>query len=213
MQENQYTLIYDTYCGWCYGAAPLFQQLIEADVTVTALHRNLFQGGPQLKMSNGFGAQAEQIDRRIEQLTGQPFSQTYIDQILRSDSEELNSGLTARAAALIQPQGFADELSLAHRLQQARYVEGRSASDPEPVLSALQSLLRVSMSREQIEHALWTDATTSRMESTSQQAAAIQREAGVNGVPTLLRTRQGQTEVIPLQSFYQSPASIRALLS
>ncbi|WP_421863748.1 DsbA family protein [Motiliproteus sp.] len=213
MSDPQFTLIYDTYCGWCYGAAPIFDVLVQADIHITALHRRLFQGGAQLKMSNGFGQFAERADQRIAQQTGQPFSQTYVTQILRSKTEELNSELTARAAVLVHPQGAATEMALAHRLQKARYVDGLSASDPEPIIAALQPLLDGSMTEQQIRAALASESLSVEATAIAQRAEALMQRVGSSGVPTLVCTVNGQHQVISLEPFFQAPEQILSILN
>ncbi|WP_282154123.1 hypothetical protein [Ruegeria atlantica] len=51
---TRFTYIYDTYCGWCYGAAPVIDALIESGADVTVMHRHLFQGANAYRMGDGF---------------------------------------------------------------------------------------------------------------------------------------------------------------
>lgn len=204
-----FTLIYDTYCGWCYGATPILISLAQSGAKVKALHRYLFQGANAHKMSDGFGHYAEQIDQRIAQLTGQPFSDAYVQRLLHSETEVLESALTARAAAMVRHQGFATEITLAKKLQTARYVEGISASDLSPIIEALQELLLDAPSASAIERQLFSDDTTTRVESAQIAAQSLLQSAGLQGVPSLLHHTENGIEVIDLEPFYRAPEKIQ----
>lgn len=198
---TQFTYIYDTYCGWCYGASKVIGALINSGAEVTMLHRHLFQGPNAHRMAGGFGRMALQYDRRIAGLTGMEFSPAYADNVLLSADEILESGKTAQAAALVHDRGARAEFALARALQSARYVEGRSAADEQPIHAALKAA--------GITEAL--GGGKARAAQISGEAARILAQVGAGGVPTLLMHKDGETRVIDIASFYDNPAAISGL--
>ena len=155
MEDPKFIVIYDTYCGWCYGAAPIFDALVAAGAEVEALHLNLFRGPRAYRMAEGKGAQVLEADRRISALTGQPFSQKYIGNVVLSATEVLESSLTAQAAALVHGKGAKHEFALRARLEKARYVDGISASDRSAVVAALLAIGLTGRRRRRSEAQSW----------------------------------------------------------
>lgn len=196
-----FTYIYDTYCGWCYGAEPIITALIESGAAVTVFHRHLFQGANAHRMGDGFGRMAMQYDRRIATLSGQEFSPAYMSKILQNPEEVLDSGLTARAAALVHDRGAKAEMALARKLQRDRFVNGRSASDQEAISSALA------------EAGVTDDLAsgTEKARALSEEAKALLASYGLSGVPALLRHDERDTRIIDISAFYQTPTRISEL--
>jgi putative protein-disulfide isomerase len=197
-----FTIIYDTYCGWCYGAAPVLEALVGTG-KAELYHRYLFQGSNAYRMGDGFGTQASVIDARIHALTGQPFGSAYKRNILRSEDEILESGLSAQAAYLIHGLGPEVELKLAHALQYGYFVEGRSTQDAPFVAEKLVSL---GLNNQRLGTPDVIEAALVR----AADAEQINRLAGSNGVPTVLR-HTNTTEIINLSEFYNSPTDITHL--
>lgn len=207
MSNKSFVVIYDTYCGWCYGAAPVLEALASSDAKVELLHRQLFSGSNAHRMADGFGKQAERVDAHIEKLTGQPFSQAYVERILRSKSEVLNSELTAQAAALVHDNGAAAELKLAARLQKLRYVEGASAADRTALVTAL---VAEGVSEAEAEQ-LGTAGLRAKADEVSARAMTLLAQYGAQGVPTVLDVSTGDAQIIDVSRYYGAPAQIRAL--
>ncbi|PRY74398.1 putative protein-disulfide isomerase [Yoonia maritima] len=207
MSNKSFVVIYDTYCGWCYGAAPVLDALVSSDAKVELLHRQLFSGPNAHRMADGFGKQAERVDAHIEELTGQPFSQAYVENILRSKSEVLNSELTAQAAALVHDKGAAAELKLAAWLQKLRYVDGVSAADRPALVKALVAEGVAEAEAEQ----LGTARLKAKADAVSARAVTLSAQYGAQGVPTVLDISTGDAQIIDVSRYYDAPAQIRAL--
>lgn len=197
----KFTYIYDTYCGWCYGASPVVHALIDSGADITVMHRHLFQGAHAARMADGFGKMAEQYDKRIASLSGQEFSQAYVNNILRSPTEVLDSGLTALAAALIHEHGAKAEMALAAQLQKARYVDGQSAADRDVITKAL-ALAGITAPLE---------SAKARADQMQAQAEALQAQYGISGVPGLLRHDKDGTSQINISEFYKAPERVVSL--
>jgi len=198
----KYTIIYDTYCGWCYGAAKALEALTQSDAAVEVLHRRLFHGRNAPRLADGFGRAAADMDARIGAMTDQPFSEAYYQNILMSKTEILDSGLTAQAAALVHDKGAQAELSLARWLQQARYVDGVSADDRDHIITALRL---EGVSQESADR-IGSAQLARQAELIAQRAEALQQKYGAAGVPTVLRHAAGKTELVDTAQFYARPA-------
>ncbi|WP_417839999.1 hypothetical protein [Tritonibacter scottomollicae] len=206
MQDRKFIVIYDTYCGWCYGAAPIFDALVASGAEVEPLHRHLFQGARAYRMNAGKGDAVMVADARIAALTGQTFSQAYIDNIVKSETEVLASNLTAQAAALVHDQGAAKEFAVRHRLETARYVDGTSAADRDAVIDAL---IAEGVAPE-LAQTIGTPELAERAKATAQRAAILMDVVGSQGVPTILEVQGDSLSVVNHSAYYSKPAAIAA---
>lgn len=207
MSKTKFIIVYDTYCGWCYGAHPVFNALVESKADVETYHRHLFQGANAHRLADGFGAQAEKHDVRIGQMSGQPFSRTYVENILRSDSEVLDSSLTAQAAHLIRERGAKAELALAARLQKERYVDGVSAADLDAVVSALVAK-GVTVD---IAERIGTRELAAETAATTAKAIEWMNAVGGQGVPTIVMIKDDGMTSVDASAYLGRPAEIVAL--
>ncbi|WP_417278771.1 DsbA family protein [Celeribacter sp.] len=200
----RFTYLYDTYCGWCYAGAPVISALVEADAEVTMHHRLLFAPDHAQRMGMGLGAMIEQHDARAEQLSGQPFSELYRENILRAPEEKLDSSLTAAAAALVHDQGAKVEMALARRLQKARWEEGRSAQDADYITEILREDFGVDAPlSEGQEPAL----------NMARETETLMHQYGLSGVPILIMERDDTLYNVALSDYYRQPDEIVTLLS
>lgn len=200
---SRFTYIYDTYCGWCYGAAPVIASLIDSGAQVDVLHRHLFQGPNAHRMGDGFGAMAEKYDARIAALSGQPFSETYVAKILRDPDAVLDSTLTAWAAALVHDQGAKAEMALSRALQTARFVDGARANDGHAVQDAVK--------RFGITQPL--SAGAEKADALSIAAQKLQQTYGASGVPALLHHTDHGTALVNIADYYKTPETIATLVA
>ncbi|MES0863335.1 hypothetical protein ABLN87_13345 [Ruegeria sp. SCPT10] len=201
--SRRFTYIYDTYCGWCRGAHPVIAALIDSGAEVAMLHIHLFQGANTHRMADGFGKVALAHDTRVAGLSGQAFDQRYVDHVLGSPTEVLDSTFTAWAAALVHDQGARTEITLAHDLQNQRYIDGISAQN-----------------RAAVEAAAWRLGVTAKLEDGAAAATQIAEKAkqtlaslNLGGVPQLIFEENGQRHVLSIADFYKSPSTVTALAS
>ena len=95
--EEKIVVIYDTFCGWCYGAAPVFDAIVETGTDVEVLHGHIFNGHNSPKMSEGKGAQILETIPHIEALTGQVFSDAFKTQIAKRTAPQSSSTLPGKS--------------------------------------------------------------------------------------------------------------------
>jgi putative protein-disulfide isomerase len=183
------TYLFDPLCGWCYAAAPALKFLqAQEGVDVVLAPSGLFAGAGARPMDAQFAAYAWTNDQRIQQLTGQPFTQAYRDQILGAANGRFDSGPAALALTAVAQTAPERELDALHALQHARYVEGRDNADPAVIAEVLRALGLP----EAAALALAPDNTLQR--ATAERTATAQatlRAVGARGVPQLVVTGQG----------------------
>jgi len=129
--------LFDPLCGWCYGAAPMVEQLVDSGLRVDLLPTGLFFGAGARPLDEGFAAHAWSNDQRIQRLTGQSFTQAYRDQVLNVRGTILDSAaatLGISAAGLEDPRR---RLSALKAIQRARYVDGRDIVTADGVAGVL----------------------------------------------------------------------------
>jgi putative protein-disulfide isomerase len=121
--------IYDPFCGWCYGAAPLVKAAREV-LPVRAHGGGMMAGSRRQPVTPQLRDYVMPHDRRIAQITGQPFGEAYFEGLLRDTSAMFDS--TAPIAAILAAEEIAGRgLDTLSRLQTAHYVEGRRIADRE----------------------------------------------------------------------------------
>jgi putative protein-disulfide isomerase len=121
--------VFDPLCGWCYAAAPLVQAARAVPGLAIALHGGGMMTGPNRRtITPQWRDYVMPHDRRIAQLTGQPFGEAYFEGLLRDttavmDSEPPTTAILAAEA--LEGRG----IDLLERLQRAHYVEGLRIAD------------------------------------------------------------------------------------
>lgn len=181
--------LFDPLCGWCYAAAPALNYLQGVEgIEVALAPTGLFAGAGARPMDAQFAAYAWANDQRIQQLTGQPFTQVYRDHILGAANRRFDSGPATLALTAVAQTAPDRELEALHALQHARYVEGRDNADPVVIADVLNSL------------GLQAAAARLREPSDALRVALLERVAaarvtmqllGAQGVPQLAVAGQG----------------------
>ena len=134
--------LFDPFCGWCYAAAPVIARLRAAIAPERVYGQpvGLFLGDGQTPMTPEFRDYAWSNDQRIAELTGQPFSRAYYDQVLSDFAVPFDSGPATKAIAVADTLEPHSGLDLLARMQKARFVEGRNLFDPEVLCSLAEEL-------------------------------------------------------------------------
>lgn len=183
------TYLFDPLCGWCYAAAPALKFLqAQEGVEVVLAPTGLFAGAGARPMDAQFAAYAWANDQRIQQLTGQPFTQAYRDQILGAANGRFDSDPATLALTAVAQTAPERELDALHALQHARYVDGRDTTDAGVIAGALRGLgLAQAAALALAPDAALRTRTTERVA----HAQATLRTVGARGVPQLVVAEQG----------------------
>ncbi|WP_434634531.1 DsbA family protein [Chromobacterium sp. CV08] len=199
---------YDPLCGWCYGASPLLQ----AAAALPGLDLEMHAGG-MLDEAEGRTVTPEwrsyvmPHDKRIAQMSGQPFGDAYYDGLLNDVGAPLASDPPI-AAVLAAARLGADPLAMLARIQRAHYLEGRRIAE-FAVLAELAAELGIAAER--FEPA-WREARTEaerHIDDTRRQMARL----GLRGFPSAVLEQDGKLERLELSGWLGKPAELAAALS
>lgn len=189
MPTTTVTYLFDPLCGWCYAAAPPLARLqATPGVQVQLAPTGLFAGAGARPMDAQFAAYAWSNDQRIQQLTGQPFTQAYRDRILGAAAGQFDSGPATLALTAVAQTAPERELAVLHALQCARYVDGRDTAHTQ-VLAAVLTALGLADAAARL---LAPDSALHRaVAERVAKAQATLQAVGARGVPQLVVTGQG----------------------
>lgn len=195
--------IYDPLCGWCYGAAPLVEAARSVPGLTVAFHGGGMLAGPQRRaVTPQWRSYVMPHDRRIAELTGQPFGAGYFDGLLRDERAVMDSEppiTAALAAEAVDGRG----LDMIHRLQRAHYEEGKRISDPS-VLHELAAEIGLPADAFRAEFARHTGPLTQQHIDASRR---LLDQLGGHGFPTFaLEGADGRCHVIDIRAHLGQPA-------
>ncbi len=182
------TLVYlhDPLCGWCWGATPALDALARDGAwRVHALPTGLFAGDPGRRLDPAMAAHIRHADRRIAQLSGQPFSDTYFRQVVDADPPlPFDSMPATRALCAVARHAPAFERAALAGIQRARWVDGRDIADAGVLAAAVAAALGGTPAdwRARLDDTALDAATHERL----CLAQRMMRRLGAAGVPALV---------------------------
>lgn len=147
-------------------------------------------------------------DRRIEQLSGQPFGDAYVCGLLNDTTAMMDS--EPPITAILAAEAVAGKgLDMLQRMQRAHYVDGLRIADV-PVLVVLAQELGMDGAAFQTEFAKQAGAATLQHIDASR---ALLAQVGGQGFPTfVLDDGSGKLSVIDIGGFLGQPAKLQAQL-
>ena len=206
MTGDKFIIIYDSFCGWCFAASPVFDALVESGAKVEMYHRHLFQGANEVHMGAGMGAQIMQMIPRIEDLSGQTFGEAFKTNIAMSPTEVVESGLSAQAAALVHGQGAEKENALRGRIETLHFQRGMSALDRDTIVAAA---IAEGVAPEQAAR-IGTPELAAEAAALAAKADELMTTVGARGVPTVLRVRNGQVSAFDHHAYFRRTDALAA---
>ena len=186
---NTLHYIFDPLCGWCYAAAPLISAARNVPGLDIAFHSGgMMTGDNRRAITPQWRDYVMPHDKRIAQLTGQPFGPAYFDGLLRDTTAVMDSA--PPTTAILGAEELAGRgLDMLHRLQSAHYAEGRRIADT-PVLLELAQELGLDPAGFAAAFARLAGPGTERHVAASRQWLA---RCGGQGFPTLALERSDGT--------------------
>jgi len=198
--------IHDPLCGWCYGAAPLVKAAREL-LPVQAHGGGMMAGAARRPVTADLRGFVLPHDRRIAQLTGQPFGTAYADGLLHDTAAVLDS--EPPIAATLAAQALAGRgLDLLARLQTAHYVEGRRIAEPA-VLEELAG--EIGLDRAAFARCL-REIEGETVQRHIAETRALMRRLHVQGFPSFALERESVWSIVDLAPFMGQPAAFGAWL-
>jgi putative protein-disulfide isomerase len=186
---NRLHYVHDPLCGWCWAAAPLIEAA-RGLLPVQAHGGGLFMGHSRRTMGADWRAYVLPHDRRIAELSGQPFGAAY-DALLNDPAAWLDSEPPI-AAMLAADRLGSRGLELLARMQRAHYVEGRHIAKPTVLRELAEELGLGGEAFATAYSACIGDATRTHV----QASHALLARLGARGYPTLALEQDGRWEVV-----------------
>ena len=178
--------IFDPLCGWCYAAAPLVDAARNVPGLQVAFHGGgMMTGANRRAITPQWREYVIPHDRRIAEMTGQPFGEGYFEGLLRDTSAVMDSEPPITAILAAESLRSGGGLDMVHRLQRAHYVEGRRIADAQ-VLKAVAAEL--GFDTEAFAAAVERLAGEATAQHIAESRQLLQR-AGGQGFPTFVLTR------------------------
>ncbi|WJV64240.1 DsbA family protein [Pectobacteriaceae bacterium C52] len=179
---NTLHYIFDPLCGWCYAAAPLIRAARKIEGLPIILHAGGMMTGPgRRRITAEWRDYIQPHDRRIAQISGQPFGDGYFNGLLWDITAILDSEppITAILAAETLGKRGTD---LLERLQNAHYVEGLRISDL-PVLIKMAAEIDLDVTSFEAAYARWCGLPTRKH---IEESRLWLTQSGGAGFPTLV---------------------------
>lgn len=198
--------LYDPFCGWCYGAAPLIEAARAIPGLDIALHGGgMMANGNRQPVTDALRRYVMPHDERIAGLTGQPFGEDYFNGLLRDTGAVFDSEPPITAILAAQSLGGRGPDLLA-RIQRAHYVQGLRIADPA-VLAALAADIGLDPAAFESAYSAARGAETAAHIAASRQLLA---RLGGTGFPTLALERGGACTPLEPSRYLGRPAQWQA---
>ena len=199
--------IYDPLCGWCYGAAPLVKAARDL-LPVQAHAGGMMSDARRQPVTAALRAFVLPHDRRIAQLTGQPFGPAYADGLLRDTTAVFDS--EPPIAAVLAADAIAGRgLDLLARLQRAHYVEGGRIADTDVLVDMA---VDIGLAQQAFVQAL-EQARGAPVQAHIHATRELMARIGAQGFPTLTLERDdGSWQPVDVARFFGRPQDFAAHL-
>lgn len=199
--------IHDPFCGWCYAAAPLVKAAGSV-LPVRAHGGGMMAGSRRQPVSPQLRDYVMPHDRRIADLTGQPFGEAYFEGLLRDASAVFDS--TPPTAAMLAADKLGGRgLDLLARMQTAHYVEGRRIAERDVIIEMAVAIGLDAAAFAQALDEAGGDEVQAHIAETRQLMARV----GARGFPTFALERDGQFSLIDASAFLGRPDALREWLT
>ena len=209
LMNNTLHYLYDPLCGWCYGATPAIDALIEASgVAVELLPTGLFSGPGARLMDESFAAFAWSNDQRIARATGQLFSDDYRQKVLAHRERLFDSGPATLALAAVSVSEPERERQALKAIQRARYVDGADVTSTATLVRLLEEA-GLGKSAEKLAHPD-QDLHAANQERIG-KAQLLMRRMGARGVPTLIFKSNEELKLLNTAALFSNPPDVEAL--
>lgn len=179
-QKPTLTVITDTLCGWCYGAAPLVDVLprVADRFSVRFWHRAMFTGPGVLHLSPGFVAQVYEGRERFRRMTTQKLPDVFFERAMVAGGT-MDSTWTANVMAAAASRGLDAQIAVSRALQTAHFQNAALPEDPESAAALLEP-------HGLDGRAIGNAGLTENAAAIRDQAAALMAAVDARGVPCIV---------------------------
>lgn len=214
-QTLRFTYLFDPLCGWCYASAPALKRVAETHADrLRLMPTGLFvEPRPVAAIAD----HARKNDGRIQDLTGQRFTEAYHQGVMRAPRGVFSSRALTRALVALGRIDPALEARFLHAAQTGRYVDGKDTSRPDmtaeiAVRVARTSGIEIDLSAFQAEI---TDDPALEVETDRRiaEGRAMMSTLGIQGIPQLIVTDHRGARVLDSQTLYAGGDAVLAAIN
>jgi putative protein-disulfide isomerase len=193
--------VYDPFCGWCYGAAPMISAAQEIPgLEIEAHGIGMLSGDKSKRMSAAWRDFVRPHEARITAFSKQTFADAYVHGVLDHEDVLLDSSLPI-AAMLAAQQLSGRGLEMLKRLQLAYYQEGRAIADRAVIGDVAMAL---GHDREAFM-AAFDDIAHTSLDSHLRASKDMLDTLKLQGVPSFVLDVGGRFEILPLGHYLGRP--------
>jgi len=212
MSEPVLHYLYDPFCGWCYGAAPMISAAQEVPgLQIKAHGVGMLSGAKAKMMSAEWRDFVRPHEERIHVYSKQKFGDAYVNGVQQREDVLLDS-TPPIAAMLLAEQISGRGIEMLRRLQTAYYQEGRAIADKSVIGEVASELGFDGASFVAQLDGLIQDQVTGHITASNELLTSL----SVRGFPAFAMEIDGKLHSLPLGRYLARPAifktDIEALL-
>ena len=194
--------VFDPFCGWCYGAAPLVESLRTINGLKVTLHGGgMMAGRARQQVTPQLRDYVLHHDQRIAEMSGQPFGEAYKNGLLSDPSAVFDSEPPTTAILAAEQLGNRG-LDMLKRIQHAHFIDGQKVADPT-VLRALA--IDLGLDGAEFDAAFASLAGKPTHDHINESRALL-GQVGGQGFPTFALVRNQQLSVLEFGRYLGHPA-------
>jgi putative protein-disulfide isomerase len=190
--------IYDPLCGWCYCTEPLVNAARNVDGLSIRLHGGGLWPEPT-RLPDEMRQYIREADRRAAAISGQPYGDRYLDELLSDPQLTLDSWPTTAAVLAAEARDPALAWPMLQAIQHAHWEHGRHVVEPD-VLHELA--IGIGLDPDDYARALAAADVDAHIGSTH----LMMREFGIQGFPAFVLQRGDQWIIAENQRYLSDPA-------
>jgi putative protein-disulfide isomerase len=194
--------VYDPFCGWCYGAAPMITAAAAIPgLEIQAHGVGMLSGDKSKLMSSDWRDFVRPHEARITAFSKQTFEDAYVQGVLEHENVLLDSSPPI-AAMLTAQQLSGDGIEMLKRLQIAYYQEGRAIAD-RGVIADIASELGF---EPDAFMATFDSITADSLQDHINRSNGMLEALNARGFPAFALEVDGQMEALAMGHYLSRPA-------
>ena len=194
--------VYDPFCGWCYGAAPMITAATAIpSLEIQAHGVGMLSGDKSKLMSGEWRDFVRPHEARITAFSKQTFADAYVQGVLEHENVQLDSSPPI-AAMLTAQQLSGRGIEMLKRLQTAYYQEGQAIADRGVIAGIANELGFEPESFMATFDLITADSLQDHIKRSNEMLEAL----NARGFPAFALEIDGQMEVLAMGHYLSRPA-------
>lgn len=200
--------LYDPFCAWCYGAAPMIDAARGvAGLAIQPHGVGMLSGDKARFMGADWRDFVRPHEARVTQLTGQPFGAAYTDGVQEREDVRLDSSVPI-VAMLVAEELDGRGVELLERLHSAYFQEGREVADPQV---AIELAAEIGLDRQAFAER-FAAFTGDELKAHLRDSQAWLQRLQARGFPAFALEHDGRLEVLQVGHYLSHPERFKEKL-